>query len=321
MAIGVFIGMTPLYGLHLFIALFFAMIIPDINKIAMLIGINVSMPPLIPLISWASYNIGRPIFGDQCPPLKWHMLKNFRHENIPEIFCSLFLGSMILGFVCALISYVAVFWIVRLLQRRRPLVFLLVFSLISCRAAFCQEEGSPMIDKITTGIKKAMEQLDIEKAQERANEEERLKSKLRVFIEEWLGQKRLGRQNELKNQIDTVWQNIPQDTQQQLYVYYLRDFSYSVKNTDLIRQDSAVYPYKAAVAVKELLYVERGPLIAEPRADYQYTVDTDITLNLQYDKEQDKFQLTDTSAGNGILTKGWPEDIRKKVGTYFLPES
>jgi hypothetical protein len=89
----------------------------------------------------------------------------------------------------------------------------------------------------------------------------------------------------------------------------------------LIRQDSAVYPYKAAVAVKELLYVERGPLIAEPRADYQYTVDTDITLNLQYDKEQDKFQLTDTSAGNGILTKGWPEDIRKKVGTYFLPES
>lgn len=199
------------------------------------------------------------------------------------------------------------------------------FLLVFCGGAFCQEEEQKeeglTIDKITTGIKNAMEQLDTEKARQRAEEEERLKSKLGAFVEEWTGEKQFERQAELKKEIYAAWQNIPQDTQQQFYSYYLRDFSYSLQNTDLIREDSAVYPYKAAAVVKELLYVERGPLLAEPRAEYQYTVDTDIALKLQYDKGQDGFLLIDISSGTGALTKGWPEDIRKKAGTYFLPES
>jgi len=50
-AVGVFIGFTPLYGLHLFIVLLFALIIPDMNKIAMLIGANSLSRPLYRLLA------------------------------------------------------------------------------------------------------------------------------------------------------------------------------------------------------------------------------------------------------------------------------
>jgi uncharacterized protein (DUF2267 family) len=164
-----------------------------------------------------------------------------------------------------------------------------------------------------------MEQFDLQKAQERDEEEKRLQAELNTFADGWLNGKRAERQAQLKRVIDAVWQDIATDTQQDFYVYYLRDFACSIKDMDLVRQESAIYPYKAAVVVRELLYVEREPLIAEPRTDYEYTVDTDITLNLQYNKEQGKWQLLDTPARRGVLIKGWPEDIRKKVGIYFVP--
>jgi uncharacterized protein (TIGR03546 family) len=118
-AIGVFIGVMPVYGLHTLIILLLALIIPDINKIAMFIGSNISIPPAIPFISWASYSIGRFILGDKCPPLKWSMLKDLKHENVYEIFCSLFVGSIVLGIICAVVSYFAVLWFVERLQKKR----------------------------------------------------------------------------------------------------------------------------------------------------------------------------------------------------------
>ena len=118
-AVGVFIGLMPVYGLHIFIILVLALIIPDINKIAMFIGANISIPPMIPLISWASYGIGRFILGNKCPPLKWAMLKHLRYEDIPDIFCSLFVGGIILGIICAAISYFAVSWFVEKLHKKR----------------------------------------------------------------------------------------------------------------------------------------------------------------------------------------------------------
>jgi uncharacterized protein len=104
-AIGVFIGVMPVYGLHFFLVLLFAFILPDINKIAMLAGSNISIPPAIPLISWVSYNIGRLILGNACPVLAWASLKRLKYNDIPEMYYPLFLGSIILGIVCAVMFY------------------------------------------------------------------------------------------------------------------------------------------------------------------------------------------------------------------------
>jgi len=47
------------------------------------------------------------------------MLKNLKYEDIPDIFYALFLGGIILGIVCAAVSYFAVSWSVEKLQKKR----------------------------------------------------------------------------------------------------------------------------------------------------------------------------------------------------------
>ncbi len=104
-AIGVFIGIMPLYGLHLLLALLFAFIIPDVNKFAIFIGTNISIPPTLPFITWGSYSIGRVILGRKTPPLEWGNLKNLKYQDIPSIYIPLFVGSIIMAIICSALFY------------------------------------------------------------------------------------------------------------------------------------------------------------------------------------------------------------------------
>jgi uncharacterized protein (DUF2062 family) len=104
-AIGVFIGVTPLYGFHTILAIIAAILIHQTNKIAILIGSNISIPPTAPFISWAGYEIGRVILGHKYPAIQWTYLKHFRYSEIGEILFPLFLGSFILGLFLAVCFY------------------------------------------------------------------------------------------------------------------------------------------------------------------------------------------------------------------------
>ncbi len=104
-AIGVFIGVTPLYGFHTILAILMAILIRQTNKIAILIGSNISIPPTAPFISWAGYEIGRVILGHKYPAIKWTALKHFRYGDVKEILFPLFLGSFILGLILAVCFY------------------------------------------------------------------------------------------------------------------------------------------------------------------------------------------------------------------------
>ena len=64
-AIGVFIAILPLYGLHTILVLTAAFFIRRANVIAMLVGTNISLPPTVPFITWAGYNIGRLMLGNK----------------------------------------------------------------------------------------------------------------------------------------------------------------------------------------------------------------------------------------------------------------
>lgn len=117
-AAGVFIGITPVYGLHTIIVLFAAMLIPRTNKIAILLGSNISIPPTAPFISWTGYQIGRAILGRGYPDITWTTLKHFTYQEIGSLLYPLFLGSFILGVACALIFY---FLILILITRLRKI--------------------------------------------------------------------------------------------------------------------------------------------------------------------------------------------------------
>ena len=105
-AIGVFIAMLPLYGLHTVLCVLAALLIPKANKLSILLGTNVSLPPTVPIITWTAYDIGRFILAyKHYPPLSWEYMKNFKIAKISEFYYPLFMGSVVLGLLCAVIFY------------------------------------------------------------------------------------------------------------------------------------------------------------------------------------------------------------------------
>ncbi|MFH0918434.1 MAG: DUF2062 domain-containing protein, partial [Candidatus Omnitrophota bacterium] len=73
--IGAFISVLPIYGLHTILVVVAAIIVRPANKIAILLGTNLSLPPTIPFITWAAYEIGRFILNKDLPPLDWGFFK------------------------------------------------------------------------------------------------------------------------------------------------------------------------------------------------------------------------------------------------------
>ncbi len=123
-AVGVFIGVTPLYGMHTLLALFAAMLIPRTNKIAILAGTNITIAPLAPFVSWAGYTLGCFILRNpQYPPLNWEMIKALRVDSVTFLYYPLFLGSLALGLVLAVIFFFIVLFFIRAVRRRKKDIY------------------------------------------------------------------------------------------------------------------------------------------------------------------------------------------------------
>ncbi len=118
-AIGVFIGITPLYGFHTMMVILFALLIRRSNKIAILVGTNISLPPSVPFITWAGYSIGRLVFPNRYPAFGWSMLKDYGTKDLLKLYLPLFVGSIILGLCCAVIFYFLSYFCVRQWKKQR----------------------------------------------------------------------------------------------------------------------------------------------------------------------------------------------------------
>lgn len=106
-AIGAFIGITPLYGLHTVLCIAALFLVPRANKIAILLGTNISIPPTVATITWTAYDIGRLLLpGRNYPPLSLEYLRNFRIEKMSEFYFPLLVGSLVLGTAVALGLYI-----------------------------------------------------------------------------------------------------------------------------------------------------------------------------------------------------------------------
>jgi len=104
-AIGVFIGITPFYGFHIVTALLAAFVFKRVNKIAIFLGMNISLPPTVPFITWAGYSIGRKLLGGEYPPLRWANFRNFSLDTFVKFFFVLSVGSLILGTILSVLFY------------------------------------------------------------------------------------------------------------------------------------------------------------------------------------------------------------------------
>lgn len=115
-AIGAFIAIMPVYGLHTVLVIIAALLIPRVNKISLLLGTNVSLPPTVPFITWFGYSIGRFMLGRDYPAFRWTDFKNFNPKHFMNYYYPLFIGSIIEGLICGLVLYFLTLWFIK---RRR----------------------------------------------------------------------------------------------------------------------------------------------------------------------------------------------------------
>ena len=107
-AVGVFISFTPFFGLHTPIAIAAAFIF-RLNKLTCITGAWVNTPITVFPILGLSYKLGRVLRGLpsaelQLKGLEWHHLQKYAK--------SLLLGSSILGFIAAVLSYFLCYYLV-----------------------------------------------------------------------------------------------------------------------------------------------------------------------------------------------------------------
>lgn len=104
MALGLFIGMTPTFGIQMFLALFFAFVLRQ-NKIAALIGVWSTNPLTAPFIYGLEYEVGRVLIGLPRP----ERVVEFTYEALKgvgwQVAAPLCLGSLVIGIPVALIGY------------------------------------------------------------------------------------------------------------------------------------------------------------------------------------------------------------------------
>ncbi len=115
-AVGVFIGITPLFGIHTPLAIAAAFIF-RLNQLTTITGSWLNTPFTVLPVLMASYRLGEFILGQKpravsFETLDWHHLKDYA--------TALFIGSSIIGFIAAVICYFICYWLVIRFRRKDP---------------------------------------------------------------------------------------------------------------------------------------------------------------------------------------------------------
>lgn len=118
-ALGLFIGMTPFFGLHTVTAVFLAVLF-GWNKIAAAIGVFITNPVSAPFIYGITYKVGELFYSGKGTGLSFENLSLQTLFNIirhtPEILIKLCIGGVVLGVPISVFGY---FFAVNAIHRYR----------------------------------------------------------------------------------------------------------------------------------------------------------------------------------------------------------
>lgn len=101
LALGVFIGTTPLFGFHAPLALTVALLF-RLSPLLLILGTQISIPPLIPFLIFGSLTFGNLLVGKPLPSMS--AVPNLTTAAL--FFKEWFLGSLILGFLLGVFVYI-----------------------------------------------------------------------------------------------------------------------------------------------------------------------------------------------------------------------
>lgn len=119
--VGVLCGCSPFLGFQTLIALAAAFLF-RLNKLAVLIGLQISVPPITPVVVLAGLELGELLLHGKSISLTLTQLRAMGgKELMARFFVDLTVGGLTLGLVCgAILGAVAEWWIIRRRARARP---------------------------------------------------------------------------------------------------------------------------------------------------------------------------------------------------------
>jgi len=105
MALGLFLGMTPTFGVQMILALCAAILLRE-NKLAAVIGVWVTNPVTAPFIYGLEYESGRFLLGMPHPAMAIQFNYQFLQQLGWQVILPLCAGSLLFGIAAALVGYV-----------------------------------------------------------------------------------------------------------------------------------------------------------------------------------------------------------------------
>lgn len=113
-ALGVFLGIAPLWGFQTFLSFFLASLF-RLNKVISFFFSNVSIPPMIPIIIYFSLLTGGLFVKDGSV----FELTHITFQSIKRNLLQYIIGSLVLAAVCSLISGVVSYFVLTLMHKKR----------------------------------------------------------------------------------------------------------------------------------------------------------------------------------------------------------
>lgn len=103
---GVFMGIVPIWGFQLVVAIFLAVLF-RLNKALVIIAANISIPPMIPVILFASYKMGALWMGDNAAEFTFSkaLTLNSIKANLTQYIYGSITLSVVAGLAFGLITY------------------------------------------------------------------------------------------------------------------------------------------------------------------------------------------------------------------------
>jgi len=110
-AMGIFIGMSPLLGLHTILGIVLAWQL-RLNKLVTLIGVYVTNPwTIVPIYTFGTW-FGAKILGvsNIIPPMDWsHMTCKVLFNEFKHLLMPFIVGSTLIGFFSAILGYILIY--------------------------------------------------------------------------------------------------------------------------------------------------------------------------------------------------------------------
>ena len=116
-AFGVFMGIAPIWGFQLLVAIPLAIFL-GLNRYLVVLAANISLPPMIPLIIYLSYRAGGLLVAQ---PLRLASAQGLTLASIHQNFVQYFVGGWLLAGGAALLAGGATYAVQQLAPRRKRL--------------------------------------------------------------------------------------------------------------------------------------------------------------------------------------------------------